>query len=203
MLELKGCCLPALLRALGACLFKTGLTLPRGGVRWCEFDEESELLHRTRRDIVHALLGITSATFFSNDQMKRPDFALPLTDLPLSGFAESLGHALSLHIKTNGENQVLADLVRNAIALATRLFLVKEFREALGGVEPELFLSPFVGAIGFLSLDSGFGVEALSLLYMIVISQLDEQLFSRHRSESGSGKWTGLCSGCEGYTCGR
>jgi hypothetical protein len=171
MLALKGLSLPALIRALGVCLFKPGLTLQRGATRWCDGDEEPDWLHRTRRDVVHALLGISSAAFFSNDQIKRPDFALPLTDLPLASFAESLASAISLHVRGGGTNEILADFVRNGIAFATRLFTVQEFREAIAGISADLFLCAYVGESAFLAGESAFGVEAVSLLYMVVMSQ--------------------------------
>jgi hypothetical protein len=171
MLELKGRSLPILFQAIGVCLFKPGLTLSPGSSRWCETGPESDVILRTRRDLIHALLGVSSSNFFLNDRGKQPDFVFPLKDFPFEPFIESLARAVHLHVKLGGENQLLADLVRNSIALATRLFVVPEFRESMGRVSSEPFLTAFVGKKAFLTTSSPFSFEAVSLLYMVAISQ--------------------------------
>jgi hypothetical protein len=104
--------------AVERCLFKSGLTIAPGDGSWVT---SSAALNRTRRDLVHSLLGLSSLSFFT-------EYPLSTTfpNFPFVRFVKSVCY-LSRKFLSEPHGH-LRDLLRNCLAFLTRLCSFSEFR---------------------------------------------------------------------------
>ena len=86
----QGKCIHILVETLAQGLFKCGLTLEAKETHWAENTTEPETLNRTRRDVVHALLGATSLNYFVRQGMNPPAFVCDMSTFPYVQFIESV-----------------------------------------------------------------------------------------------------------------
>jgi hypothetical protein len=99
MLSLSGHSLPAMIASIQINLFKVELTLLPGTSHWAETPDEPRTVLRTRRDLVHALVGIVSLPFFCCKKVVQPVFRLTLAKFPFQRFLESLCHQSAAYLK--------------------------------------------------------------------------------------------------------
>jgi hypothetical protein len=172
MVALKKCSLQVFVKAIGVNFFKGGLAVLPEATVWNTPDGDH--YSRIRRDLAHGLLGVTSAPFFVSQRCQRPVFELHLAEFPLAQFAESLCHVAIGYVTAERSDPLQIDLVRNCIALATRLFPVREFQVALRSVSPALLARPFIEeGVDLFAISSSLNFEAVSLFYMAIIAQPD------------------------------
>jgi hypothetical protein len=176
MLDLAGNVLNVFATSVQACLFKRGLTINPGSGQWLGLPTEA-IQNQTRRDLVHALVGVSSISFFVPPSLQPPSFTLSLSGFPHAIFLRSICRVGSQYVQgveANRPDAVLGDLLRNSLAFATRLFVFPEFRTALGKQKPAMLVRLFGSTANSLPLfdpAKGLSSEALSLLYMSALCQ--------------------------------
>ena len=173
----QGKCVQVLIETLCQSLFKLGLTLEGKETYWTENPSEPASLNQTRRDLVHALLGILSLNYFVKGDGARPHFVFEMTEFPPALFLHSTCGIATQHLQqlsTGVKDSVLTDLLRNCFALTTRLFVTESFRAAFKDVKASVFLKAFAlgpKAVPLFEPFSSLSCEALSFLYMSLLCQ--------------------------------
>ena len=173
----NGKCVHVFAETLSQALMKVGLTLEGKETYWTENTSESASMNRTRRDLVHGLLGVLSLGYFVQTDSGRLQMAISLPDFPAQLFLQSTCGIATQYLQqlsTGVHDQVTFDLLRNCFALATRLFGDQSFRAAFKDVKPSVFLKAFAlspKAVPLFEPFSPLSSEALSFLYMALLSQ--------------------------------
>ena len=173
----QGKCVQVLIETLCQSLFKHGLTLEGKETFWAETTAESETVNRTRRDIVHALLGATSLNYFVTHGV-RPPFVCDMSSFPSVVFIESTCAVATRYLQivfSGSKDPTTCDLLRNCLTLATRIFSDNvDFREAFKNVKSGTLIKAFTLGpknVPLFDPSSELVSEALSFFYMCSLCQ--------------------------------
>jgi hypothetical protein len=168
MCDVEGSAVSVFKDAVGKCLFKVGLTMSSGLSSWAGANPPFD---QTRRDLIHALLGASSLSFFREPGAT---YSLDWSGFPFADFLKSLCRIASDYLSS--PNPLLCDLVRNCSAFAARLFTVPEFRSMVGRLRSQFLLSALSrgpkGPVLFQATGPLLN-EAVSILYMTSLFQPD------------------------------
>jgi hypothetical protein len=182
MMSLSGRSVSSFISSVISCLFRPGLTLAPGEHFWTygEHSRSSTLL-QIRRDLIHALLSLSSLSFLCSRHISMPSLEIVFPDFPHELFMRSICELCRSYL----QNIPILDLLRNCLAFSARLLPIPEFQAAIARTPVSCFLNAFFAdSAKLLDSTSPLTNEAISFVYAALLFQPDfiATLVSQHRA---------------------